>query len=191
VPVFGMSTDVPEPSSSRARHPTVFVGSCRPLALWVPEVCHKRTCRANHSGEARGLADAVVRGHRGAGCVPRVRSIRLHYRPHHHGGWRLPNRLTVSGVPSQGEGQGGSQRSNLDALALCLDVLHPRSTRHRARHSVQTGHDGGQLVEQAGGRPCQSSTFRFIPSIEIIPAGRGPVPRTDSTPPQAKRWSLR
>src|ERR1700730_9823917 len=68
---------------------------------------------------------------------------------------------------------------------------HPRSTRHRAHHSVQTGHDGGQLVEQAGGRPCQSSMFRFIPSIEIIPAGRGPVPRTDSTPPQAKRWSLR
>ncbi len=25
----------------------------------------------------------------------------------------------------------------------------------------------------------QSSTFRFIPSIETIPAGRGPVPRTD------------
>src|SRR5271168_5544419 len=89
------------------------------------------------------------------------------------------------------DGQGGSRRSNLDVLALCLDVLHPRSTRHRAHRSVQTGHDGGQLVEQAGGRPCQSSTFRFIPSIEIIPAGRGPVPRTDSTPPQAKRWSLR
>jgi hypothetical protein len=45
--------------------------------------------------------------------------------------------------------------------------------------------------EQAGRRPCRSSMFRFIPSIEIIPAGRGPVPRTDSTPPQAKRWSLR
>src|ERR1700720_824671 len=89
------------------------------------------------------------------------------------------------------DGQGESQRSNLDVLALCLDVLHPRSTRHRAHHSVQTGHDGGQLVEQAGGRPCQSSMFRFIPSIEIIPAGRGPVPCTDSTPPQAKRWSLR
>src|SRR6201998_3947158 len=104
---------------------------------------------------------------------------------------RLPSRLTVSGVPSQGDGQGESQRSNLDVLALCLDVLHPRSTHHRAHHSVQTGQDGGQLVEQAGGRPCQSSTFRFIPSTEIIPAGRGPVPRTDSTPPQAKRWSLR
>ena len=35
------------------------------------------------------------------------------------------------------------------------------------------------------------STFRFIPSIEIIPAGRGPVPRTGSTQPQAKRWSVR
>src|SRR5258705_7890255 len=77
----------------------------------------------------------------------------------------------------------------LFAADAYLDVLHPRSTRHRAHHSVQTGHDGGQLVEQAGGRPCQSSTFRFIPSVEIIPAGRGPVPRTDSTPPQAKRWS--
>ena len=28
------------------------------------------------AAEARGLADAVVRGDRGAGCVPRVRSIR-------------------------------------------------------------------------------------------------------------------
>ena len=28
------------------------------------------------------------------------------------------NRLTVSGVPSQGDGQGESQRSNLDVLAL-------------------------------------------------------------------------
>src|SRR5213078_3687612 len=43
-------------------------------------------------------------------------------------GRRLPNRLTVSGVPSQGDGQGESQRSNLDVLALCLDVLDPRST---------------------------------------------------------------
>src|SRR5438132_11934669 len=33
--------------------------------------------------------------------------------------------LTVSGVPSQGDGQGESQRSNLGALALCLDVLPP------------------------------------------------------------------
>src|SRR3979411_582064 len=48
-----------------------------------------------------------------------------------------------------------------------------------------------KIDQQAAGRPRQSSTFRFIPSIEIIPAGRGPVPRTDSTPPQAKRWSLR
>ncbi len=39
-----------------------------------------------------------------------------------------------------------------------------------------------QLVGQTGGRPCRSSTFRFIPSIEIILAGRGPVPRTDSLP---------
>src|SRR6516225_895239 len=54
-------------------------------------------------------------------------------------------------------------------------------------HTVQTGHHGGQLVEQAGGRPCQSSTFRFIPLIAITPAGRGRVLRTDSTPPQAKR----
>src|SRR3977135_3012907 len=95
------------------------------------------------------------------------------------------------GRPEQGDGQGESRRSNLDALALCLDVLQPRSTRHPAHHSVPTGYDGGQLIEQAGGRPCQSSTFSFIPSIEIIPAGRGPVPRTDSTPPQGKRWSLR
>src|SRR5437868_13233392 len=29
------------------------------------------------------------------------------------------------GVPSQGDGQGESQRSNLDAFALCLDVLPP------------------------------------------------------------------
>src|SRR6266852_891484 len=106
--------------------------------------------------------------------------------------WRtaLPNRLTVSGAPSQGDGQGESQRSNLDALALCLDVLPP-APPVTALITVQTGHDGGQLVEQAGGRPCQSSTFRFIPLIEIIPADRGPVPRTDSTPPPAKRWSLR
>ena len=47
--------------------------------------------------------------------------------------------------------------------------------------TVQTGQDGGQLVEQAGGRPCQSSTFRSIRSIEIIAAGRGPVPRTGSS----------
>jgi hypothetical protein len=33
-------------------------------------------------------------------------------------GRQLPNRLTVSGVPSQGDGQGESQRSNLDVLAL-------------------------------------------------------------------------
>jgi hypothetical protein len=33
-------------------------------------------------------------------------------------GRQLPNRLTVSGVPSQGDGQGGRQRSNLDVLAL-------------------------------------------------------------------------
>src|SRR5215469_3682156 len=76
-----------------------------------------------------------------------------------------------------------------EPLTLCLDVLHPRSIR--AHHSVQTGHDGGQLVEQRGGRPCRLSTFRFIPSIAIIPAGRGPVPRTASTPPPAKRWSQR
>src|SRR5437899_12966037 len=38
---------------------------------------------------------------------------------------RPANLLTVSGVPSQGDGQGESQRSNLDALALCLDVLPP------------------------------------------------------------------
>src|SRR4051812_26574810 len=100
------------------------------------------------------------------------------------------DRLTVPGVPSQGD-EGKSQHVNLDALALCLDVLRPRSTRYRAHHSVQTGHDGGQWVEQAGGRPCLSSTFRFILSIAIIPAGRGPVPRTDSTPPRAKRWSPR
>jgi hypothetical protein len=31
---------------------------------------------------------------------------------------QLPNRLTVSGVPSQRDGQGESQRSNLDVLAL-------------------------------------------------------------------------
>src|SRR5205085_11719994 len=42
-----------------------------------------------------------------------------------YGGRRLPNRLTVSGVPSQGDGQGESQRSNLGALALCVDVLPP------------------------------------------------------------------
>src|SRR6266851_3012886 len=52
-------------------------------------------------------------------------NARNRHRPHHHGGQRLPNRLTVSGVPSQGDGQGESQRSNLDALALCLDVLPP------------------------------------------------------------------
>src|SRR4029079_13071119 len=50
-----------------------------------------------------------------------------------------------------------------------LRILHPRPIRYRAHHSVQTGHDGGQLVEQVGGRPCQSSTFRFVLSIEIIP----------------------
>ena len=33
-------------------------------------------------------------------------------------GRQLPNRLTVSGVPSQGDGQGESQPSNLDVLAL-------------------------------------------------------------------------
>src|SRR5580700_5250418 len=102
----------------------------------------------------------------------------------------LPPLKKSSGVPSQGDGQGESQRSNLDALALCLDVLPP-APPVTALITVQTGHDGGQLVEQAGGRPCQSSTFRFIPLIEIVPAGLGPVPRTDSTPPQAKRWSLR
>src|SRR4051794_16731776 len=47
----------------------------------------------------------------------------------------------------------------------------------RAKHnSVSTGHDGGHLFEPAGGRKCRSSTFRFTPSIAIIPAGRGPVP---------------
>jgi hypothetical protein len=49
--------------------------------------------------------------------VPEVCQKRRH-RPHHHGGRQLPNRLTVSGVPSQGDGQGESQRSNLDVLAL-------------------------------------------------------------------------
>jgi len=32
--------------------------------------------------------------------------------------WRCTARLTVSRVPSQGDGQGESQRSNLDVLAL-------------------------------------------------------------------------
>ena len=40
-------------------------------------------------------------------------------------------------------------------------------------------------------KPCQSSTSRFIPSIEIIQAGRGPVPRTGSSPPRARKWSRR
>ena len=57
----------------------------------------------------------------------------------------LPKLFERALVPQ--DGQGESQRSKLDVLALCLDVLHPRSTRHRAHHSVQTGHDGGQLVE--------------------------------------------
>src|SRR6267378_3019349 len=63
--------NAPEPSSSRARRPTVFVGSCRSLARFG---CQKRRHRD-------------VTG------------------PHHHGGRQLPNRLTVSGVPSQGDGQ--------------------------------------------------------------------------------------
>jgi Domain of unknown function (DUF5615) len=53
----------------------------------------------------------------GALWVPEVCQKRRH-RPHHHGGRQLPNRLTVSGVPSQGDGEGESQRSNLDVLAL-------------------------------------------------------------------------
>jgi hypothetical protein len=48
----GTAESAPEPSSSRARRPTVFVGSCRSLALRVPEMCQKRTCGANHSGFA-------------------------------------------------------------------------------------------------------------------------------------------
>lgn len=93
----------------------------------------------------------------------------------------------VSGVPSQGDGQGESQRSNPDVLAHCLDVLHPspRSSLCANRSRWRT------IGRTARGRPCRSSTFRFIPSIEITPAGRGPAPRTGSTPPQAKRWSLR
>ena len=176
----------PEPSSSRARRPTAFVGSCRSLARFGCQGVTKKTCGGNHSGEAGDFADAVVQDIAGPAVFLASDLYRLRRRPHHHGGRRLPNRVTVSGVRSQGE----SQRSNLDALALCPEVLPPRSTR-RAHHSVQTSHDGGQLVEQAGGRPYQSSTFRFIPSIEIILAGRGPVPRTVSTLPQAKRWSLR
>ena len=88
-------------------------------------------------------------------------------------------------------GRQHDRQSGADDRSLVDPIIRQQSHRHRADHSVQTGHDGGQLVEQGGGRPCRSSTFRFIPSIEIIPAGRGPVPRTGSTPPQAKRWSLR
>src|SRR6266852_7461406 len=117
------------------------------------------------TGVRRYSWEAVVRW-RALGCQ---RSAKRDVTgPHHHGGRQLPNRLTVSGVPSQGDGQGESRLSNLDGLALCLDVLPP-APPVTALITVQTGHDGGQLVEQAGGRPCQSSTFRFIPLIEIIP----------------------
>ncbi len=54
-----------------------------------------------------GTASDGIRGKLsfvGALWVPEVCQKRRH-RPHHHGGRQLPNRLTVSGVPSQGDGQ--------------------------------------------------------------------------------------
>ena len=83
-----------------------------------------------------GTASDGIRGKLsfvGALWVPEVRQKRRH-RSHHHGGRQLPNRLTVSGVPSQGDGQGESQRSNLDALALCLSrvpTVGPQMTESR------------------------------------------------------------
>jgi hypothetical protein len=58
-----------------------------------------------------------------------------------------------------------SRRTACAKLLIAARRLHSRANLRSAARS-------------ALGRPCQSSTFRFIPSIEIIPAGRGPVPRT-------------
>jgi integrase len=62
------------------------------------------------------------------------------HRPHHHGRRQLPNRLTVSGVPSQGDGQGESQRSNLDVLAFCLDVRNAGAMVDRIPYARKLRH---------------------------------------------------
>ncbi len=76
--------------------------------------------------------------------------------------------------------------ANLDAIcatpgldAVYIGLADLSFALGPAGRSGRSGRDVGQWVEQTGGRPCQSSTFRSIPSIEIIPAGRGPAPRTD------------
>ena len=56
-------------------------------ALGGQRCARKRTCGANHSGNARGLADAVVRGHREAG----TRSFQQ-FRDQNHGSERLEQR---------------------------------------------------------------------------------------------------
>jgi len=153
---------LPEPSSSRARRPTVFVGSCRSLArLFGCQRCaQKRTSPAN----------IIMAGR------------------------QLPNRSDCLGASrSQGDGQGGKPAFEtsmfLAPLSRCSpSALHPSPALITLCKPVTMA---GQLVEQ--GREdghASSSTFRFIPSIEIIPAGRGPVPRTDSTSATRRRDGL-
>ena len=64
----------------------------------------------------------------GALWVPEACQKRRH-RPHHHGGRQLPNRLTVSGVPSQGDGQGVNRhrtRTPLNSVqSPCCDKKIP------------------------------------------------------------------
>jgi hypothetical protein len=122
----------PGTASGGIRGKLSFVG-----ALWVPPVAKRELAEQTISVKRVVSPTRRPRISRGWLCLASDLSIR--HRPHHQGGRPPRNRLTVSGVPSQGDGQGESPRSNLDAFALCLDVLHPRSTRHRAHHSVQTG----------------------------------------------------
>ena len=63
----------------------------------------------------------------GPAVFPRLRSIRLRHRSHHHGGRRLPNRLIVSGVPSAAAAKPG-----LPVNLLCWGHAGQRAAAHPA-----------------------------------------------------------